>query len=172
MNRRISMYLLLVLFLLIELIHPLAANAAWTKPADQVNVGLRGVERGPDRFIAVGENGTILYSDNSGSQFSGTIASNTNATLNDIVYGNGKYVIVGDSDTIITISSGNVAETIAGGAMGSLGAVAYGNGSYVATGSQSMVKTSMDGGLNWSSQTLPDSSGAYIYMTLPMEINL
>ena len=65
---------------------------------------LYGVTYGNSRFIAVGNNGKILYSDNGSSWDNGT--SGITQRLNEVDYGNSKYVAVANSGKIIYSSDG------------------------------------------------------------------
>ena len=72
----------------------------------------------------------------------------TNAQWYDVVYGNGKFVAVGDSGYIATSVDGVIwSEPIEVGVP--LVAVTYGNGKFVAVGYVGYIATSVDGA-NWS----------------------
>ncbi|SFE68557.1 Listeria/Bacterioides repeat-containing protein [Paenibacillus algorifonticola] len=162
-KKRNFISLLIAILILLEVIHPVSTFAAWSKPDYQASSLLYGVVRGPDRFMAVGTNGTLLYSlDGSDGQFTGSIFTGTTVSLNDIVYDGSKYVIVGGNGTILTWGPGNVLGTSNSNTSNILGSVVYGGGKYVATGQFSTVTTSSDG-VNWTSQMLTNTGGAYIY---------
>ncbi|MFC0393615.1 InlB B-repeat-containing protein [Paenibacillus mendelii] len=163
MNKRNYVSLFIALLILLEVINPASAFAAWGQPDSQVSSTIQGITRGPDRFMAVGNSGLLIYSlDSSDGQFLGSIVTNTLDSLNDIIYAGGKYVIVGANGKILTFGPGNVLGTSTSNTPYSLGGIAYGGGKYVATGQFSTVVTSSDG-VNWNSQTLPGTGGAYMY---------
>jgi hypothetical protein len=99
-------------------------------------------------YVAVGDNGTILYSTDSVTwipQLSGT----TNR-LNGIIYGANGFVAVGDASTILTSTDGFTWIRSASPVSNKLSAVTYGVGRYVAVGSSGIIVTSTNG-VSWSS---------------------
>lgn len=73
----------------------------------------------------------------------------TNSTLYGITYGNGTYVAVGNSGTIISSSDGvNWVDRISN-EIGSFRTVSYGNGVFVALGPYDVIQISTDG-ITWS----------------------
>ncbi|WP_244209097.1 S-layer homology domain-containing protein [Paenibacillus ferrarius] len=75
----------------------------------------------------------------------------TGNDLNGVVYGNSKFVTVGNSGTILT-SSDAVSWTSVTPANGILYSVSYGNGMFVAVGSSGLIVTSSDG-VSWTTRT-------------------
>ena len=71
----------------------------------------------------VGVNGTILTSTDGISWTSRTSGSSSN--LNDVIYGNGLYIVVGASGTIITSSDGTSWTERTSGTTNQLNAVTF-----------------------------------------------
>ncbi|MGE5336365.1 MAG: WD40/YVTN/BNR-like repeat-containing protein [Gemmatimonadota bacterium] len=123
---------------------------------------LRAIRSVGSAFVAVGDGGTIR-STTDGTTWN-TLNSNTATNLNGIAYGNGRYVAVGDSGTILISTDAGVTwsvQTIAGA--GNLRAVAYGNNNnsidnggvvlintFVAVGDSGTAVVSNDGGATWT----------------------
>ncbi|MFX3636379.1 MAG: beta strand repeat-containing protein, partial [Candidatus Pristimantibacillus sp.] len=163
MNKRKYVSLFIVLLILLEAVHPVYTFAAWSKPDFQMSSLMHSIARGPDRFVAIGDNGKLSYSlDGSGGQFSGSTVTGTSVSLNGIIYDGSKYVIVGANGTILMWAPGEVLETPNSNTTYNLSGIAYGGGKYVATGQFGTVVTSSDG-VTWTSQMLPNGGGAYIY---------
>ena len=102
---------------------------------------LNGIAYGNNKFIAVGQSGTVIISDN-GSGWA-TITSNTSANLNSIAFGNDKFVGVG-SNTVI-VSTDNGTSFLETNTEHYLRDVTYGNGVFVAVGYNENIYTSTDG---------------------------
>ncbi|MGO4548065.1 InlB B-repeat-containing protein, partial [Paenibacillus sp. 2TAB23] len=163
MTKRRYVSLLIALLILLEMIHPASTFAAWSKPDPQLSTIMNGVTRGPDRFVAVGSSGSLYYSlDNSGGQFLGSVVSGTSASLNDITYAGGKYVMVGGAGTILTWVPGQAPEISTSNTSNILSSIAHGGGKYVATGQFGTVATSSDA-VSWTSQILSGAGGSYMY---------
>jgi photosystem II stability/assembly factor-like uncharacterized protein len=115
---------------------------AWLCPAPIVSdKKLYGIAYGNNKFIAVGESGTVIRSDN-GSVW-GTITSNTSASLYSIAFGNNRFVGVGSYTVIVSTDNGTSflqTETTL-----NFKDVTYGNGVFVAVGSGEIIYTSADG---------------------------
>jgi hypothetical protein len=73
------------------------------------------------------------------------IESGTNANLNAIVYGDGLFVAVGDSGTMVTSEDGLTWEKRVSGIDAQLVDIAYGNGIYIAIGDSGSIISSTDG---------------------------
>lgn len=74
--------------------------------------------------------------------------------LNSAVYGNGQYVAVGNSGTIIASSDGAQWTSLTKGLNQALRGIAYGNGKYVTVGAGGLMYS--EDGLNWSIVTFSD----------------
>lgn len=99
--------------------------------------------------MAVGYNGYISSSSD-GENWSVPTQSVSNH-LRTIVYGNGKFVAMGDYGTSITSTDGInwTTRQLAGNAAASWNAVTYGNGRFVAVGTSWRSISSIDG-INWT----------------------
>ncbi len=102
---------------------------------------LYSIAYGNNKFIAVGQSGTVIISDN-GSGWA-TRTSNTSANLNSIAFGNDKFVGVG-SNTVI-VSTDNGTSFLETNTEHYLRDVTYGNGVFVAVGYNENIYTSTDG---------------------------
>ncbi|HZE56916.1 MAG TPA: DUF3466 family protein [Chthoniobacterales bacterium] len=87
--------------------------------------------------------------------------SNTTASLNGVVFGNGLFVAVGDNGVIVTSPNGDVWTPRASGTTNRLPAIAYGNGRFVATRENRTAPalTSPDG-VTWTPITVTNANGA------------
>jgi hypothetical protein len=82
-----------------------------------------------------------------------TRTSGTTETLTGVTYGNGIFVAVGGSGTILTSTDG-ITWTIRTSGIGeTLRAVTYGNGTFVAVGSYAVILSSTDG-ITWTNRSV------------------
>ena len=127
---------------------------------------------GAGGYVAVGANGTIIYSNgNGGTTWLAPVAgSGTPNTLYGVTYANGMYVAVGATGTLLTsidqgatwlhagwtaTSASNTLNSVAyGGASVSQG-VTSGTNTFVVVGAAGTLVTSVDGGVSWTLQALP-----------------
>ena len=121
---------------------PLSHGEAWLCPAPIVSdKKLYGITYGNNKFIAVGESGTVIRSDN-GSVWE-TRTSNTSASLYSIAFGNDRFVGVGSNTVIVSTDNGtSFLETETSHIFND---ISYGNGVFVAVGSKEIIYTSTDG---------------------------
>jgi len=133
----------------------------WT--GGNVNLGIgdnnvRGVAIGNGIVVAVGD-GTYAqaFSENNGRTWTaGTRAQGTTANLQDVAFGRGRFVAVGNDGQIAWSIDGRVwtAAENTGGLTGQIWAVAYGNGYFVAGGAGGRIAWSTDGS-NWVAAESP-----------------
>ena len=108
------------------------------------SVNLNGVGANGNVFVAVGENGIILRSNN-GESWSGVTTSTITTNLNHAHYGNGQWIAVGAAGTIIRSSdNGRNWTVVSAGATFDLNRVGYANSVWVAIGQSGMVMNSID----------------------------
>lgn len=122
----------------------------WTTVVSGVTDVLYGVAWGHDRFVAVGNQGTILTSGDGWawtSQVSGVINN-----LQDVAWGDGVFVAVGFAGRILTSLDGNVWTVRVSGTAATLTAVTHGPHGFVAVGSGGTILTSSDG-TSWTVRT-------------------
>lgn len=101
--------------------------------------------------ITVGEDGLIMSSTD-GSEWN-TENSPTTNWLNDVVWGNNRFIAVGANGTILSSPDGSVWNTVSSGTTGNLTGVTWSGSAFVVVG-LSDVLTSPDGD-TWSSGTAP-----------------
>lgn len=136
----------------------LRAQVSWTSVASPTAQNLWSVAYSPDhaRFVAVGENGTILTQSAPDPAFVWTPrTSGTTRWLTAVAYGGSQFVAVGDTGTVVTSPDGLVwtARTVDNNPSTTrLNAVSYGNGTYVAVSERGTVYTSPDS-VTWRSDS-------------------
>ena len=116
----------------------------WLPLASGVNINLNAVAYHNGTFVAVGNNGTILYSQDTGDSWS---INNSITTLNlkSVRYLNGKWVIVGEKGIVITSVVGTGFWTIhSSGTTNTLNDVAFVNNLFFAVGTKGTVVESTD----------------------------
>ena len=102
---------------------------------------LYSIAYGNNKFIAVGQSGTVIISDN-GSGWA-TRTSNTSADLYSIAFGNDRFVGVGRYTVIVSTDNGT--RFLETDTEHYLRDVTYGNGVFVAVGYNENIYTSTDG---------------------------
>jgi hypothetical protein len=116
---------------------------AWLCPAPIVSdKKLYGIAYGNNKFIAVGESGTVIISDN-GSVWDTRDSNNESGNLYSIAFGNDRFVGVGSYTVIVSADNGTnflQTETTL-----TFKDVTFGNGVFVAVGSGEIIYTSTDG---------------------------
>jgi hypothetical protein len=96
---------------------------------------------------ATGANAKYTYGNDFVLQTSGTAQ-----TMNGIVFGNSKFVVVGEAGTIISSADGVTWSGQTSGTAQILTGISYGNSNFVAVGASGTIISSADGS-TWSSQT-------------------
>jgi len=131
---------------------------------------LNSIRYGAGVYVAVGgcwssEPTSVLFSRH-GLHWT-RIKTGTFKTLQDVTYGNGKFVAVGNRIILTSLDGLNWVKSI--GTWPTLRGVAYGNGIYVAVGirdpgQRSVIFTSTDG-VTWQSRNVPATSSEFYRIT-------
>jgi hypothetical protein len=143
------------------------AGGGWLYTDSQTKNGittwLRGVAyglvSGNPLFVAVGESGTILTTED-GSTWTGRsagIVTDLRGVAYGLVSGNPLFVAVGASGKILTSPDGKLWTPSSAGGAGIaelFRAVAYGNNTFVVARGNDSVFTSTDGGATWNSKSV------------------
>ena len=116
--------------------------------------GLSGVAVAGSTYVAVGDNGTVITSLNSGATWQ-TVTAATGETLLDVEYGNGMWMAGGYFGALITSPDG-VNWTDASGSFSHIYDITYGDGKFVAHGGSGTLMASTDG-LTWKEFHVTDS---------------
>ena len=121
---------------------------AWLCPAPIVSdKKLYGIAYGNNKFIAVGESGTVIRSDN-GTNWTENLSgnSNTSANLYSIAFGNDRFVAVGRYAVIVSTDNGTSFTLTETNYI--FNDISFGNGVFVAVGSGEIIYTSTGGGVS------------------------
>ncbi|MFZ5998214.1 MAG: hypothetical protein ACOYW7_12115 [Nitrospirota bacterium] len=133
-----------------------ASDGAVDFPSAGTTNDLYGVTYNPDNntFVAVGAGGTIVTSffDEWGNLTWNSQTWATGANLNRITKGNGLFVTVGDSGTILYSWDGTTWNSADSGTSSNIHRILYENGLFVAVGADGAITTSTDG-CNWTAAT-------------------
>jgi hypothetical protein len=130
---------------------------------------LSSVAFGNDTFVAVGESGVILTSQDSYQWVRRTSpVDGKDIVLRSVIFANNIFVAVGDRGTILTSPNGYTWKKVKSGISGgrdenhsrTLSRVAYGNGKFVVVGGSGIILTSSDG-MKWSRKSSPTTLGLY-----------
>jgi hypothetical protein len=120
----------------------------WSCPQEIVDdKQLYGIAYGNNKFIAVGESGTVIRSDN-GTNWTEDLSgnSNTSANLYSIAFGNGRFVAVGSYAVIVSTNNGDSFTLTEDKYI--FKDISFGNGVFVAVGSGEIIYTSTGGGVS------------------------
>ena len=116
---------------------------AWLCPAPIVSdKKLYGIAYGNNKFIAVGESGTVIISDN-GSVWDTRDSNNSSGSLYSIAFGNNTFVGVGYKTVIVYNDNGTTFLQTA--TSYDFNDISFGNGIFVAVGDDENIHTSTDG---------------------------
>lgn len=117
---------------------------------------LRGVALFGTRILAVGENGTILWSDNgTGFQPATLSPAVTSDWFEAVATSDQRAVAVGDNGTIYTTTNGTAWTKVTSGTTEWLRGVAFGGSYFVAVGESGSIFRSGTSANSWSKQTSP-----------------
>ena len=129
----------------------------WTTRTSGTGENLYGVARGSGTYVAVGNLGTIVTSQDGVSWAKRN--SGTFFDLMDVIYADGTFVAVGWHGTVATSTDGITwtAKNIAGVTNRTFYGLTYGNGTFVAVGDNGTLLTSPDG-VTWNARQLATTS--------------
>jgi photosystem II stability/assembly factor-like uncharacterized protein len=156
-HQRIIQYLFIIPILIVVPITIFAQSKwEWNNPYP-LRYKLRSITFGAGLFVAVGESGVIITSQNGSTWV--VRSSETTSTLRQVIYANNLFIAAGDSGTILTskdaikwvVAQSNTTDILAG--------VTYGNGKFAAVGLESALITSSDG-YNWTNKPIDHNSEA------------
>src|ERR1041385_481478 len=119
----------------------------WRNPVPTANT-LQSVAFGNGKFVAVGEVGEVLISDD-GVQWDEQ-PMDTLGLINRVVFAGGQFVAVGDNGLIATSPDGFSWASQASGSTNSLTDIAFGNGRFVVNQSPTTRVLVSTNGTNWS----------------------
>jgi hypothetical protein len=118
---------------------------------------LRAIVRGDGRFVAVGNNGAILHSQD-GTNWS-VRPYRTSANLQAVTHGNGLFVAVGEQGLVLTSTDADTWAARQINASEAIRGVAFGNGRFLAVGRETAYAST--NGLDWAPVALPPLGGPF-----------
>jgi hypothetical protein len=132
------------------------AQDTWSSVTNATAADLWGICWGDHKFVAVGQSGTVLTSDDGTSWTSRT--SDSTEWLLAVTYSADLklYVVVGDHGTVLTSTDAVTWTAHSAGTTERLNGIAAGGGRLVAVGEHGTVATSVDGAV-WTVTTVPAS---------------
>ena len=123
---------------------PGGLGTAFTLTSKYSTQDLLGVAHNDNIFIAVGDNGEILRSNNA-ETWVGVTTNAITTRLNDVSYGNGNWIAVGAGGSIIRSSDNGLNwSVVSSGSTFNLNSVYYQDNVWVAIGQSGMVLNSID----------------------------
>ncbi len=123
---------------------------AWARRFAGTN-GLNGLAFAAGQFTAVGGSGTVLTSTDGVSWFPRALG--TTANLNGVTHDGTRWLAVSSNATVVTSTNGTDWTFFTSTGGGSANAVAFGAGVFVSAGGSGVIRTSGDGGFNWTAAT-------------------
>ena len=114
-----------------------------TQKVSNTSNNLNGVNFLNNKYVVVGNSGTILTSSDGGNTWN-TKTSGTLQDLMAIIYENNTYVVVGRSGTILISSDGETWLSKNSGTLKDLYGITYGKNKFVAVGMEGTILTSID----------------------------
>jgi hypothetical protein len=123
---------------------------------------------GSNIIVVAGVSGQLMSSTDSGATFTVRTSGFSTDFINDIAFGNGVFVAVGNAGKISSSSDGITwTARTAGVAANAIAAVTYDNGTFVAVGDGASggtggITTSTDG-TTWTKRTTPGTSSTSLY---------
>ena len=111
----------------------------WDFPSSGTGKNLRGAAYGNDRFVIVGNDGTILNSLEGADWTNSAMGCLSTNNLRGITYANGAFAAVGNFGAIRTSAEGAIWTCRSSGTTNNLHSVAYGHGTFVAVGNSATI---------------------------------
>jgi hypothetical protein len=111
----------------------------WDFPSSGTGKNLRGAAYGNDRFVIVGNDGTILNSLEGADWANSAMGCLSTNNLRGITYANGAFAAVGNFGAIRTSAEGAIWTCRSSGTTNNLHSVAYGHGTFVAVGNSATI---------------------------------
>ncbi len=122
----------------------------WAPAVTGVTNYLRGVALMGERFITVGENGCILWSDDRNVFQRAQLSPATSDWFEGVTSSTQRAIAVGDNGSIYSSTNGTEWSKVTSGTSEWLRGIAFGNGAYVAVGENGKILRST-GGNSWTS---------------------
>ena len=159
-RRSFSLLLIPAIILAFAFCGPLPVSAqedasTWIPQESGITAQLNDITYAEGLFVAVGNKGVILISEDGKIWTQRTSNAVPNEDINSVTYGNGKFVACtsGNGRSVIWSDDGITWTRIDGNISSyPLWDIAYGNGTFVMVGSYNYIFTSPDG-LTWTKQT-------------------
>jgi hypothetical protein len=126
------------------------SDERWAPAVTGVTNYLRGVALMGERYIAVGENGCILWSDDGNCFQRAQLSPATSDWFEGVTASAQRAIAVGDNGSIYSSTNGADWSKVTSGTTEWLRGIAFGNGAYVAVGENGKILRST-GGNSWSS---------------------
>jgi hypothetical protein len=133
----------------------------WTRISPVTNLSLNAIANNSSVIVAVGEEGTIIYSTN-GYNWLAT-SSGTTETLRDVIYQNGNFIAIGNNGKIISSVDGMTWANVTGiDTTNDLYAITWSGTEYLIGSSNGVVFVSADG-LNWTERRILSTADESLY---------
>jgi hypothetical protein len=141
--------------------------SSWTRQSLGINATLRSIEYHDGMFVAVGDAGTIIYSDDDGATWSinNSVTSNN---LNTVKFINGSWFAVGSKGTVLTSLDGENWIAYYAGTNYTLRDITRSNNLYIAVGDKGIIVESTDGEV-WAVRLSNQTSNIYSIADNPAE---
>jgi photosystem II stability/assembly factor-like uncharacterized protein len=137
----------------------------WSHYSTTSSAGLQGAAYGNNTFVVVGDNGTVVTSQDDGATWQVQAAVTTN-NLKSVAYGNGTFVAAGGINNDVITSPDGINWTLQAGILPiqTCYSIVFYDGVFLAVGSSGLVYSSSDG-TAWSSVNVPDTSTLFCATT-------
>lgn len=122
---------------------------------------LRAAAFGLGQFVAVGDNGRIVVSENGTDWKNAIRSSSAIQNLSGVAYGEGLVVVVDDAGRIFRSDDGRAWLESTPVTADPITAVTYGNGRFIAVTASGRAITSSDGAINWTLRNTETTNALY-----------